>query len=153
MSSVFSFFTMIEVVHPKMPPLISLYGTEQKQFLLYWNRTNLWYRVQIYFSTCFPLLYIVPKIGFSTIRFFKYTSVFKCCYHETELCFVPYFGAESVRLYIWRYISISPASIHSNYQQHHLATLPLYHLYRASIEIWGSIRGRTIVVREIVTLI
>ena len=32
--------------------------------------------------------------------FFKYTSIFKCCYHELELCFVPYFGAEFETMFI-----------------------------------------------------
>ena len=32
--------------------------------------------------------------------FLKYTSVFKFFYHYIELCFVPYFGAESGKMYI-----------------------------------------------------
>ena len=32
--------------------------------------------------------------------FFKYTSVFKCYYHDIELCFVQYFGAESGKMHI-----------------------------------------------------
>ena len=32
--------------------------------------------------------------------YFKYTYVFKCCYHDIELCFVPYFGAEFETMFI-----------------------------------------------------
>ena len=31
---------------------------------------------------------------------FEYTSIFKCCYHDIELCFVPYFGAEFGKMFI-----------------------------------------------------
>ena len=53
----------------------------------------------------------------------------------------------------WRYISIYPASTHSNKQHHHLMILPLYHLHTADIDRRGYIRGRTILVREIMTMI
>ena len=58
------------VVHTKMYPSISLSDTYLKQFLIYRNRTNLWYRSHMYFSTCFPPLYVLSNIGLSTIRFF-----------------------------------------------------------------------------------
>ena len=54
----------------------------------------------MYISTCFPPLYVVSKIGLSTIRYFFNTSLFKYCYHDIELCFVPYFGAESEKMHI-----------------------------------------------------
>ena len=84
---------------------------------------------------------------------FKYTSVFNFFNHDIELCFVPYFSAESGKIYILK-VHISFSCINTQYnQQHHSMTLPLYHLHTAKIEICGYIRGGTIVVREIVTLI
>ena len=45
--------------------------------------------------TCFFPLYVVLKIGLSTIRPFLIHIFFKFCCHNIELCFVPYFCAES----------------------------------------------------------
>ena len=53
----------------------------------------------------------------------------------------------------WRYIYISPASTHSDDQQHHSTTILIYHLHTENIERWGYIRSWPIVVRYIVTLI
>ena len=59
--------TIVDVVQPKMPPLISFYGTQRKQFPIFWNRTSLWCRAHMYILNYFPLLYIVSEIGLSTI--------------------------------------------------------------------------------------
>ena len=56
------------VVQPNMSPLISISGTQWKQFLLCMNMTNLWCISHMYFSTCFPPLCIASKIVLSTIR-------------------------------------------------------------------------------------
>ena len=59
-----------------MSPSISLSVTWQKQFLICRNRTNLWCRSHMYFSTCSFPLYIISKIGLSTIRQFFNTYLF-----------------------------------------------------------------------------
>ena len=33
---------------------------------------------------------------------FQFTSVFKCCYRDIELCFVPYYGAEFEIMLIYK---------------------------------------------------
>ena len=122
-------------------------------FLLCRNRTNSWCRAHMYFLTCFPPF--VRCIGDRSqyYKIFLNTHIFQMLLSWHWIIFVPYFGAESIKCTFWRYISISPASTHINGQHNHLATLLLYHLHTENIEMRGYIRGRPIVVREIVTLI
>ena len=66
----------------------------------------------------------------------------------------PYFGAEYgkcsfVGIYLFSLYQHTLTS-NSTIRQHHSTTLPLYHLHTANIEIWSSISGWLIVVREIV---
>ena len=57
----------------------------------------------------FLLLCTLHRREVSVLQYFlKYTSVFKCCYHDIELCFVPYFGAESRIIYILKVYIYSP---------------------------------------------
>ena len=57
----------------------------------------------MYILTCFFLFVscIEDRSQYYKI-FFKYTSVFKCCYHDIELCFVPYFGAKFGKMFIFK---------------------------------------------------
>ena len=70
---------------------------------------------------------------------FQQASVFKCCYRDIEICFVPYFGAEYGKMLILKLYIYFPASTHSDEQQHHSTTLPSYHLYIANIVRQGII--------------
>ena len=91
----------INVVQPKMSPLISFSGIYQKQFLLCWNMTNLWCRAHMYILTCFFTFVCCIKDSYQYYNIhFQYMYVFKCCYHDIELCFVPYFGAEFETMFI-----------------------------------------------------
>ena len=54
--------------------LILWYGA--KKILLYRNRTNFWCRSHMYFRPVFFPLYVVLKIGLSTIRYFFNTHLF-----------------------------------------------------------------------------
>ena len=62
---------------------------------------------------------------------FYYTYVLKCCYNYIELCCVPYFGAEVEITFIYKVLSIYPASTYSNKKQHHLTSLTSYHIATA----------------------
>ena len=135
-------------------PLRSHYLVHNEKILLCRNRTNSWCRAHIYISTCFFPLYVVSKIGLINIRYFSNTHLFPNVVIMTlnyVLC--PILVQNPGKCTFWRYMSISPSSTHSNNQRHHLTTLPLHHLHIEKFERWGSIRGRKIVVREIVTMI
>ena len=141
------------VVQTKMYPSISFSGTLQKQFLICRNRTNLWWRSHMYFLTCLPPSYVVSKIGLSTIRFFNSHLFSNVVIMTLNYVLCPILVQNPGKYTLWRYISIFSASTHINEQQHHSTTLLLYHLHTENIERQGSIRGRPIVVRDIITLI
>ena len=61
---------------PKISSSISFYGTYQKQFLLFWNINNLWCKSHLYILTWISPLYVVSKIGLSTIKYIFNTNLF-----------------------------------------------------------------------------
>ena len=54
----------------------------------------------VYFNLFPPFVRCTQDRSQNYNIFFKYTSVFKYCYNDIELCFVPYFGAESGKMHI-----------------------------------------------------
>ena len=100
---------------------------EQDQFVMYISH--------VYFDLFKVPSYDVSKISISTIRFFlRYTSVFKCCYHDIELFIVPYLGR-----IIRQYVHFEGMYIFPQYQHTQRTinsttirqTLPFYHLRTA----------------------
>ena len=56
----------------------------------------------VYFDLDFPFVRsIEDRSQYYNIKNL-YTSVFKCCYHVIELCFVPYYGAEFEIMFIYK---------------------------------------------------
>ena len=128
------------MVQPKMSPSISFSVTYQKQFLRCRNRTNSCCRAHIYISTCFFPLYVVSKIYLSTIRWIYNTHLFSNFVIMTlNYVLYPILVQNLEKCSFWSFISISPASTHSDEQHHHLTTFPSYHPYRANIERQGFI--------------
>ena len=54
----------------------------------------------VYFDLVFPFVCCIEERSQYYNINLQYTSVFKCCYHDIELCFVSYFGAEFGKMFI-----------------------------------------------------
>ena len=135
-------------------PLRSHYLVHNEKILLCRNRTNSWCRAHMYISTCFFPLYVVSKIGLSTIIEFFNTHLFSnVVIISLNYVFCPILVQDPEEWTFCWYISISLVSTHSADQQHHLMTIPLYHPHTANIERQSYTRSPPIVVREIATLI
>ena len=61
-------YSQFDRFQPNMLYAISLYDTQRKQFLLFWNRNSSWCRALMKTSTHISTLYIVSKIGLRTIK-------------------------------------------------------------------------------------
>ena len=133
-------------------PLRSHSMVHSEKILLFWNRTNSWCRSHMYISTYFPPLYVVLKIGLSTITYIFNIHLFSNVVIMTlNYVLYPILVQNSKKCSFWRFISSYPASTHSDKQQHHSRILPSYHLVTTKRQEFS--RGQTVFVREIVNLI
>ena len=127
-------------IHAKMYPSISFFGTQQKQFLLCRNRTNLQYRAHMYFLTCLFCLYVRLNTGLITIIYILDTHLFSnfvILTFDYDLCGVL---VENLEFCIFcRYISVFPASTHSASQQHHSMAINFHHPHTVCIYVLYSL--------------
>ena len=80
----------------------------------------------MYILTHFFPLYVVSKIGLSTIAEFLNAHLFSNVVIMTlNYVLYPILMQISKKYLFWRFISIHPASTHSNEQHRHVTTLPL----------------------------